>query len=140
MSQIENTTTQNDNEDEDKGLFEIPRDPLVLKALRDGLKQIEDSKLRAASERTFQTEKVKELVDVTKIPNSVIRKLAKVVNEGGVQHLIDEAENLEALYVAINNPLEAQIASNDAVAAGLNPVLTASEADVQAAINASAGV
>lgn len=115
---------------EEKPLFEIPKDPKILKELRDGLKKVEDSKVRAASERDFQTVTIKDLVKVTQIPNAVIRKLAGVVADGGVQGLVDEVENLEALYCAINNNLEAQIGPGH----GLNPVLNASAEDVDAAI------
>lgn len=115
--------------EENKG-FEVPRDPKVLKELRDGLQQIKDSKVRAAGEREFQTEKIKQLVEITKIPNGTIRKLAGVVAEGGVDHLIQEVEDLEALFVAINNNLEAQIGQGH----NLNPELKTTEVEIEEAI------
>lgn len=115
---------------EENKSFEVPRDPKILKELRDGLQKLKDSKVRAAGERDFQTETIKQLVEITKIPNGTIRKLAGVVAEGGVDHLVQEIEDLEALYVAISNNLEAQIGEGQS----LNPVLQATEEQVQDAV------
>jgi hypothetical protein len=120
---------------EETQAFDIPKDPLLLARIRTDLNKVEESKVRAAAERDLQTAIFKELAEATKLPNNTLRKLANVINEGGVQKLTDEVENLEALYVAINNPNV-----NKAVAlGGATVVLDAPEDVIQAAINEATG-
>lgn len=84
--------------------FNIPSDPGTLLVLKEGLQAISDSKARAKGESTFQTEKFNELAEKTGVPNQVLRSLATVQAEGGVDKMARKVSDLEQLYHAVNRP------------------------------------
>lgn len=73
----------------------IPNDPRVHKQIRDALEEIAKSKVRAAGERSFQTEAIKKLSEDTKVPKKFLRKLARLGNKQGTERAVSEMECLD---------------------------------------------
>lgn len=90
--------------------IQIPTDPNVLLQIKKGLQEVEASKIRGKAETDLQTEIFNKLAEETGVPNRFLRKLATAQAEGGVDKLIREVEDVEALYVVINRPVQAILA------------------------------
>lgn len=81
--------------------FTMPTDPAVLIKIGQKLQQVADSKLRQKGETALQTDIFKVLAEETGIPNGVLRKLANIQSDGGIDKLTREVEDLDALHQAV---------------------------------------
>lgn len=86
--------------------FIAPSDAVTIKAIKDLCIELSASMTRAAGERDFQSEAIKELSKSTEVPAKYLKKIAKIFHNSNRDAVEAEGESTVELYDKIFNEVK----------------------------------